>query len=236
MNKKLSSVVELCGGFSSNIPEATMKVVGDPVVIYDYPINGEIGEVSKYQGLFDVLHTATENDMVLLHITTPGGSLLTAQKICAEIASAVCTVVGVVVGECASAGTLIALSCDSLDIDPDASFLFHTMSYGTEGMAPHIESYVEHSKEVMQRLCERHYTGILTEEEIKSLLRGDQLWLFGDEVKNRIDELRKKEAPEEGEEDLLDEQRLEDMSVEELEDLMDQINDVLSSKLVQDYN
>ena len=227
-NKKQEDYAEMISGSPLCIPEATMKIVSDPIVIYDFPITGTIGEVDKYRNLFDVLHNATEQDVVFLHITTPGGSLHTAQKICAEIGSASCSVVGIVVGECASAGTLIALACDELSIDPDSSWLFHTMSYGTDGMAPHIEAHVEHSKGIITRLCERHYKGILTEQEVKDLLRGDQIWMFGDEVKERVDNLRKQEAQEVGEEDV--EQHLDDMSIKKLEDLMDQINDVLASK------
>lgn len=207
-----------------NIPEATMKVVGDPVIVYDFPINGEIGEVSKYQGLFDVLHNATENDVVILHINTPGGLLNTAQQICAEISSAPCAVIGNVVGECSSAGTLIALSCQELNIDPDASFLFHSMSYGTGGIASHVESYVVHSKELMRRVAEKYYTGILTEEEITNLIRGDQLYFFGDEIKRRLDQKQEKEQQEE------QECALKDMPIEALEELSDEINTVLADK------
>ena len=227
-NKKQEDFVEMIGGSSLDIPEATMRIVGEPAVIYDYPITGRIGEVDKYRNLFDVLHNATEQDVVILHINTRGGDLHTAQKICAEIECAACPVVGIVVGECASAGTIIAIACDEINIDPDSNWLFHTMSYGTDGMAPHIEAHVEHSKGIMTRLCERHYKGILTEQEVKDLLRGDQIWMFGDEVKERVDNLRKQEAQEVGEEYV--EQHLDDMSIEELEDLMDQINDVLASK------
>ena len=228
-NKKQEDYVEMIGGSPFCILEATMKIVSDPVVIYDYPITGTIGDVDKYRNIFDVLHNATEQDVAILHITTPGGDLHTAQKICAEIEAASCTVVGIVVGECASAGTLIALACDEINIDPDSNWLFHTMTYGTDGMAPHIEAHVEHSKGIMTRLCERHYKGILTEHEVKDLLRGDQLWMFGDEAKKRIDALQQQEAQTVDAEDT--EQNLEDMSVEELEDLLEQINYVLCGKI-----
>lgn len=208
-----------------NIPEATMKVVGDPVIVYDFPINGDIGEVRKYEGLFDVLHNATENDVVRLHINTCGGLLNTAQQIGVEIERAACLVVAIVVGECSSAGTLIALSCHQVEyIDPDSEWLFHTMRYGTHDIAPHVEAKVAHSKELMRRVAEKYYTGILTEEEIANLIRGDQLYFFGDEIKRRLDLKQEKEQQEE------QECALKDMPIEALEELSDEINTVLAEK------
>lgn len=177
----------------SNKPEVTMKSVGEPVYIYDFPINGEIGEVEKYQNLFDVLRVATENDAVILTINTCGGLLHTAQQICAEIESSAAAVVGCVVGQCCSAGTIIAMSCDTLNIDPDSSWLFHTGSYGASGTAPHIESQVDHFKLFMKRIADKYYKDVLTEEEIARLIRGDQLYFFGDEISNRLSEKTEEE-------------------------------------------
>lgn len=182
--------------FSSK-PEVTMKSVGEPVYIYDFPINGKIEEVEKYQNLFDVFRVATEGDAVILTINTCGGLLHTAQQICAEIESSAATVIGCVVGDCSSAGTIIAMSCDSLYIAPDSSWLFHTGSYGTSGMAPHVEARVEHYKALMKRVAEKYYKDVLTEEEIARLIRGDQLYFFGDEISKRLAEKAEEEQEDE---------------------------------------
>lgn len=202
----------------SNKPEVTMKNVGEPAYIYDFPINGSIEEVDKYQNLFDVLRVATENDVLILTINTCGGLLHTAQQICAEIEASAATVVGSVVGGCSSAGTLVAMSCDSLNIAPDSSWLFHTGSYGTAGMAPHVESYVEHSKELMKRIADKYYKDVLTEEEIARLIRGDQLYFFGDEISKRLAEKAEDEEQQEAEEE--PSSGLEDLPTYQLEEAL----------------
>lgn len=213
-----------------NIPEGTIKDTSVVSNRYEFPIDGPIEESDKYTNLFNILRNASPEDVVFLHINTEGGVLSTAQQICVAMNACEAPVYGFVSGECSSAGTLIAFSCDALWIDDDSSWLLHTGAYSCGGIAPHIESAVEHNKVLMKRIAEKHYKNILSEEEISRLLKGDQLYFFGDEISKRVENRNLIEQEESKVKEETCFANLENLSIEELEELVDQANELLMEK------
>lgn len=80
--------------------------------VYNCYITGDIGSPRGYNELHYILEIAKEGDIVKLHINTGGGYIDSAFQIVAGIKKTKAFVIAHIVGTVASAGTIIALSCD----------------------------------------------------------------------------------------------------------------------------
>lgn len=204
MIKKRMNTDEDNVSFEKVPPRGIVRQLVPAVVMYEYPLKGPIGEAIEYEELSNILRSACEDDIVKITINTSGGLLHTAQEIVAEIKNSDAFVVAAVYGECCSAGTMVALACDGFDIAHNSTWLFHNAQHGSVGKAQDVEDEVLHAKKLFKRVLEQHYTDFLTDEEIADVTRGRQLYLFGDEVAERL-EARiakwEKEAEEQAEQD-----------------------------------
>jgi len=146
-----------------------------------------ISDIDDFDEEFQLLAMAGERDVINLDIVTPGGNADTAHMLCRAIARTAAHTVAYIGPTCASSGTAIALACDEWEIDDMSSFMIHTASYGTGGLAPHIRDHVKHSDKMIERFVRLTYTGFLTEEEIGQVLEGRELYFEGEELASRLE-------------------------------------------------
>ena len=202
------------------------KDLGSGNTLYDFLIHGAIKDIGQYDDLVFSLREAVEGDIVQISLSSEGGALTVSEFIVNEISRSDATVVVVVDSECASAATSWLLAADQAIVDPNASFLFHEASYGPGiNTASNIEDAVEHSKELIDRWLNRHYTGFLTDEEIQKLRQGKQLYMFGDEVVERLKNREESRRAEFEEQEVFDE-----MEKEVLDKIRKRVNMALKKK------
>ena len=200
MNKnKMCEDMEI--GFSSlkREPVVVAKALVEPPIEYQVYIDGEITGTEDYFHIINTLRSALEGDVIHISINSPGGLLNTAQVLCKEIYNSTAFVYCSVYGECSSAATAIAFACDDWDISPNAQFLIHNASYGAGGNGAAVKAHVDFSHELLTRFVEEHYTGILTEDEMKDLLNDKELYFFGGEILARLQARKKQDQGEEKE-------------------------------------
>ena len=190
-------------------PRATVRELHNPSYEYSFPIDSGIGDLANYDELLTILRNATENDVVIISINSPGGSLHTAQVIVDEINACEATTIASVAGECASAATMVALACDRLYTTPNSSWLFHNMStFGLGGKNSDVIAFAEHSKQLAMRIAEQHYKHFLPDSTISDLLKGEEIYMFGNDVLDLWEarqELRTKDAEDISSENTSDE-------------------------------
>ena len=87
-----------------------------------------IDEPSFYNELCHNLYCADESDTFTLHINTPGGMLDTTFMLLDAMRNSKAHVIGHLTGTVASAGTIIALTCDELICSDDLSWMSHYYS------------------------------------------------------------------------------------------------------------
>jgi ATP-dependent protease ClpP protease subunit len=145
-----------------------------------------ITEVDDFEEEFQLFAAAGERDVINIDIVTPGGSVDTAHMLCRAIARTAGHTIAYIGPTCASAGTAIALACEEWEIDDMSSFMIHTGSYGTYGMAPHVKSCVDHHDKMIQRFVRLTYTGFLTEAEIERVIDGREVYFEGEELAQRL--------------------------------------------------
>jgi ATP-dependent Clp protease protease subunit len=152
---------------------------------YNCYISGDISEPCEYDELCYVLDNAEETTNVVLHINTSGGYIDSALKIIASLSRCQATVTARLTGTVASAGTIIALSCDKLQAEQYMQFMVHNYSTGTQGKGHEIMDYVNFNDKNLRDTFTAIYAGFLTEDEITDIIRGKDLWLSAEEVQQR---------------------------------------------------
>jgi ATP-dependent protease ClpP protease subunit len=164
------------------------RIMMNSRVVNDYHLRlaRPITEVDDFEDEFQLFAGAGERDVIHIDIVTPGGSVDTAHMLCRAIARTAAHTVAYIGPTCASAGTAIALACEEWEIDDMSSFMIHTGSYGTYGMAPHVKSCVDHHDKMIQRFVRLTYTGFLTEQEIERVIDGREVYFEGEELAQRL--------------------------------------------------
>jgi ATP-dependent protease ClpP protease subunit len=123
-------------------------------------------------------------------INNDGGELASTLSIVDSMSRCTCEIVGVLSGTVASAGTMLALACDKLEVAPHTSFMIHSASGGTGGKLHETKAYMEFSDKNTREIFHAVYKGFLTEPEIKRVLDGKDMWMGRDEILERFAKMK----------------------------------------------
>ena len=152
----------------------------------DVYLNTGIDEPSCYSEVCYILSTLTEDETVYFHINTPGGVLDSAFQLVDAIKGCRATTIAKLTGTVASAGTIIALSCDKLIVAEHTSFMIHNYSaHGISGKAQELKARQEHIDKSINHAFKEFYSGFLTDNEVEEVINGKDIWLTADEVRMR---------------------------------------------------
>lgn len=172
--------------------------------IYDILLDEEVREPKYYRDAFHVLRTAQEQDLVRININSPGGMLSSAIAFRNSIKECACPVIAIIEGECHSAASMVSLSCDDIEVKDFTSSLVHQASFGSMGTTSNIQAHVDFTAKQTQKFVREVYEHYLTEAEIDEVLKGREIWLDDEEMRERwahVQEMRKLEWEEEDEKD-----------------------------------
>lgn len=135
---------------------------------------------------FDILQSANEDDLVVIHINCWGGDLMTALQIITQIKMCQAPVLCQIESACCSAATMIALACDGLNCYPHAYMMIHTSSGCSFGKQSDIKREEEFYNPWLENLFNEIYKHFLTKKEIQEVLGGKDMWLRSNEVMERF--------------------------------------------------
>ena len=157
-----------------------------PVRQVSYYICGELKEPQYYTELFFTLRTASETDLIYLHLNSPGGDFNTGLQIINNIAASSARVVTILEARAYSMAALIFLSGDELFVHDNCQLMFHTYSgifagKGNEQQAE-IAAVGRWCEKVMRRTC----TPSLTDDEVDRILKGADYWIDSDDISRRL--------------------------------------------------
>lgn len=166
--------------------------------IYHLWLIDEIGEAKNFLKWFDILQSATEEDLVIIHINCWGGDVMTAVQIITQIKTCQAQVVCQIESACCSAATMIALACDGLICYMHGYMMIHTSSGFTFGKQSDIKKEEEFYNKWLENFFNETYKHFLTKKEIDSILDGHDMWLVADDVvarfKKRVDTINRENA------------------------------------------
>lgn len=134
-----------------------------------------------------MLRSAQEGDLVRVYISSHGGNLNSALMFRNCILDCRAEVIGIIEAEAYSAGSLIALSCPSIEVKPYATMMCHSASFGSGGSVQNVRDHVEFTGKHAEDLMEEVYADFLTQEEFEDMRRGREIWLNYQEIGERLE-------------------------------------------------
>ena len=153
-------------------------------------LTDSIVEPAAYNELIETLNKAYEGDIVTLHLNTPGGVVDSGIAIRNAIRGTKAKVVAKLTGTVASAGTMIALACDEIEVTPNLSFMCHEISVSNiSGKFSDIKNMQTFYEKQFKQLSIDVYHGFLTDAELEEMNNGKELWFSSEEVMMKWDTL-----------------------------------------------
>jgi ATP-dependent protease ClpP protease subunit len=153
--------------------------------VYDVYLHDTIEAPGSYSKLCYILDSAFTDDTIRLHLNTPGGVIDSAFQIRHSLLNTKASTVAVLTGTVASAGTVIALSCQSLLVAPHTQLMIHNYSMGTQGKGHEIMDYVNFNDKTIRDAFNKIYSGFLTDAEMNEIIRGKDMWMSTEEIQLR---------------------------------------------------
>lgn len=160
-------------------------------------ISEDIQEAELYTDMIYKISTACEQDIVFIHLNTPGGNLAAGVQIINAMQNSLARIVTVLDGICYSLGTLIFLAGDEMVVNDHCMMMFHNFRGGVVGKGHEQAAELEATIKWFSSLAKKIYVPFLAEEEFSAILRGEDLWMHSAEIRKRLDRmLRMIETPE----------------------------------------
>lgn len=157
-----------------------------PVRQVSYYICGELIEPQYYTELYYTLRTATDTDLIYIHLNSPGGDFNTGLQIINNIAASEAKVVTVLEARAYSMAAMIFLSGDELFVHDNCQLMLHTYSGVFSGKGNEQQAEVaavgKWFEKVMRRICAR----FLSDEELDNIIKGSDFWMDSDEIRRRL--------------------------------------------------
>jgi membrane-bound serine protease (ClpP class) len=145
----------LLGSFNSLLADESFRPKNPKPIVYVLPIKEEIGPVSS-RHLLEGLKQASnaKADYIILYLNTYGGAVDDADKMRTAILNCKIPVYAFVDNNAASAGALIAISCDSIYMAPGANIGAATV-VGQDGK-PAPEKYQSYMRSILRSTAEQN--------------------------------------------------------------------------------
>lgn len=153
---------------------------------YRIYITDEIEGPDTYAEAYNILRTAQKHETIEFIINTPGGVIDSALMLVDGIKLSKAKTQATLSGTVASAGTLISLACDKLEISDSTIFMIHNYSAGSHGKGHELKARQEFIDRHLRLVFTQTYSSILSDEEIEDVIEGKDIWLSGDEVRQRL--------------------------------------------------
>lgn len=152
-----------------------------------------ISAPSHYTELFELLASATEQETIHFYINTPGGRVDTTSQLCTLLENCEAELVGHLVGQAASAGSVIPMFMDALSVSPYSYMMIHNYSGGAYGKGDDIILSAENTKRWVETLYRSCYENFLTTDELENIvLKNQDIYLGPEQIEERWENVIKK--------------------------------------------
>jgi len=155
----------------------THRIQGAEASVYRHHIYGGIASFDDYEDIFLRFPHYTANDKVLLYINSEGGCVDVGRSIINAMQECEAEVICIVEGGIYSMGSVIALSGDSLIMNPCSFIMIHNYSGGLYGkgqeMAHHSESLTSYFNRLLAYTC----CPFLSKKELNEVLKDQDVYV-----------------------------------------------------------
>ena len=154
---------------------------------YSIPIDSDFGAPSQYRSIVQMLLNASESDTVELLFNSRGGRLDGLQTLLEAIKITKAETTAVLMGECASAASILALHCNNVHVTDSASMLCHHLSLHVGGKHNDVVAHLEHITRTSLNLMRSAYEGFLSEQELAEMIKGREIYLDASEIVEHLE-------------------------------------------------
>jgi ATP-dependent protease ClpP protease subunit len=154
--------------------------------ITTYYLTDVIGDPKHYVEIVHRMRTAQPQDVIYIHLNTPGGRLDTGIQIINAMKSCEARIVAVLDSKAHSLGTLLFLAADEFVVHDDCMFMIHNFSSTIGGKGNEQESELLATLGWFKKLANKYYVPFLTPAELERVLDGKDMWMDSDEVRKRL--------------------------------------------------
>lgn len=173
--------------FQQNTPIIKQQVYSQILVSLDK----RIGEVHEYRDSIEAIKDAGAGDEARLIINTCGGNMQTALAFISALNLTEASTVAEIEGEASSAGSLIALHCDNIELNEYSTMFIHAESFGSGGKRNEVQAHVAFSLRWVEGIIRSTYKHFLTESEIDDVLNGKDYYFDATEIAERLERKNK---------------------------------------------
>ena len=160
-------------------------------MVHELRLDRAIEAPEDYADWVRTIRSAGENDLIELHLCTPGGRVDTTLYLAAALRESPAHKHVIISGMCASGGTILMMVGDSWEIDPYTQFLFHNYSGGAMGKGHDIKLQTDYMMSLMEDVYKDFFDGFFTEEELIKVAHGLEHWMRAEEVGERLENVTK---------------------------------------------
>lgn len=153
----------------------------------EFPIDEVFTTPQYYRHAAKRISTCGPNDIVQFNICSPGGRFDGLSLILSAISDTPANTIAHIQGECHSAASMLALSCNNVIVSPYASMLVHYISYGAVGKGSDIYQKVHFTQRNSIDVFKEIYKGFLTEDEMEMCILGHEYWFDADDICLRLE-------------------------------------------------
>ena len=158
---------------------------------YTIRITRPITEIDDFEEEIMALEEANPDDIVMIQLSSPGGSLETCDFLCRRIQECKAPVFVEIGLTCASAASAICLQATDWKIHDSSTMMIHACSYSPGyGKEVDVFSHASYTNRINKEWVERTYKGYLSESELQSVLDGKDLYFYADDLRDRLPKYR----------------------------------------------
>lgn len=137
-------------------------------------------ETSVYTDLIHFLKNAPANDVVKIHLANFGGSVHAGLQLAHAIKECQALTIVDVSAPCYSMGAILALCGRCVVTRPTSYLMFHNYSGGESGKGAELKTSIGEFSKHFEKILRYFCTPFLTEKEVKSLLKDEDVYVHFD--------------------------------------------------------
>ena len=146
-----------------------------------------IKEPKYYRPLLNRISSLGQYDQIHIVMNSYGGNLDGTLAILDALENTQAKVNCEIQGTVASAGSIIALSCENIYVSPYAEMMIHSASFGGSGHQSAVMSRLAHIDTRVKKLMQNVYQDFLTPAELEEVFLGKEYWFDSDEIIARLE-------------------------------------------------
>lgn len=155
----------------------------------------DIGSPADFTEFLEVTRCLSPEDFLEVVISgSPGGQLYGAQVMTTAMDTCPASIDVVVIGNIASAATMVAMAGDNLIMTQGSSMMVHNASYGIGGKASDIAASVKFSTKDIADTMKHYYRPFLSKKELKQVLNGEEKYYDARDCMERFAKVKAKRA------------------------------------------